>query len=159
METVMQANEWLDALYDSFCELAGHQLSFSRVNKEGHFDYLPDIIYGASLTLKGRDLSVCMCLATNVEGCHAVGERMLSALSKSDAILPDIDYADAFCELLNIISGSVIRKYFAEDDSLVLSVPVFVNDNLQMPKNSVINGLSLKADGIPFSFIIIMAGT
>lgn len=155
MEAVMQANKWLDALYDSFCELARYQLSFSQVNKEGHFDCLPDVIYGSCLTLKGKDFSVCICLATNVEGCQSVGEKMLSELSGNDSILPDIDYADAFCELLNIISGSVVRKYLADDDSLDLSVPFFVNDNLQVQKNSVINGLSLKADGIPFSFIII----
>ncbi|MCF6150402.1 MAG: hypothetical protein E3K37_17340 [Candidatus Kuenenia sp.] len=61
---------------------------------------------------------------------------MISELSSNNNhLLPDIDYADAFCELLNIISGSVVRKYLADDDFLALCVPFFINGNLQVQKN------------------------
>lgn len=120
---------------DHVCQttLGDQSFSIDSVN-----EILPEEFFGSQLTLthsqSGKTFGFV--LFSNAMGCQKLSAQFMSHQLESDSsdteALPDFDLADAIGELLNMSVGGYLQRASDEENTYLLSPPIFSDGNLNL---------------------------
>lgn len=144
--------DWLRALESAYAELAPRTLGFEPLAPARRLHEPPAAGAGAFLPLLGPTGSVQVALVSSEEGCAAVARGLLS-LAPGEALSPP-EVADAVCEVVNILAGSVKAKLRGRME-MKMGLPTFIHGTVQATERLGVEAVEVRAGGVVTALVII----
>lgn len=149
------AQEWLDVLMSVTEEFARDTLGFSSYTHQGRRDAAPESGTGTYIPLVGASGSLEMGIVSTDEGCRHLAGALLGMDADESAELPDDDVVDAFCEVINIVSGVVKQRVNEEDPSFNLGLPIFVQGQIRVMDHQGTSVADVLVGDIPVQLVVV----
>jgi hypothetical protein len=144
--------DWLRALESAFAELASGTLGLQLPAAGEAMERPPVNGAGAYLPLLGPSGSVQVALVSSAEGCAAVARGLL-ALPPEEPLGPT-EVADAVCEVVNLLAGSVKTK-LRERMRLQLGLPTFFHGTVQPTDRLGVEAVKVRSGGLEAALVVV----
>ena len=145
---------WQSAIRGAVEEIATFALSFRSSAVGGAVE--PTAVtglVGAHIPLLGGPSPLELALVGRPDQCRDLAAAMLQAADPSSISEPDT--ADAVCEILNMLAGSVKRRVSSGDLELALGLPVFVVGHVASTDKIAITPLPARFGAIEMFVLVV----
>lgn len=149
------AQEWLDVLMSVTEEFAHETLGFTSYTHEGRNDGAPESGTGTYIPLVGARSSLEMGIVSTDQGCRHLAGALLGMDAAESEEMPQDDVVDAFCEIINIVSGVVKQRVNEEDSSFNLGLPIFVQGQIRVMEHQGTAVAHVKVGDIPVQLVVV----
>ena len=158
-DTVIELNEWLNALSESAVELLTETLGFESGSFSDGSDELAEGLCGAYISLLGEDSALELGIVSDAEGCEAMAQALLGLEPGDGEDLSEADVADAVNEVVDIVAGGVKTRMVERDPTLKMGLPVFVEGRIKNSASQESAITELVTGGVKVHLMVLRQGT
>jgi CheY-specific phosphatase CheX len=155
MTSSKTAEDWLAVLMEVTEEFAHESLGFTSYSTERHHGAAPRSGTGTYIPLVGARASLEMGIVSTDDGCRQLAGALLGMDADESAEMSEDDVVDAFCEIINIVSGVVKQRVNEEDSSFNLGLPIFVKGQIRVMEHQGTAVADVQAGGIPVQLVVV----
>ena len=149
------AQDWLEVLMSVTEEFAHDTLGFTSYEHLNSHDRAPESGTGTYIPLVGARASLEMAIVSTDQGCRQLAGALLGMDAAESEELPQDDVVDAFCEIINIVSGVVKQRVNEEDSSFNLGLPIFVQGQIRVMEHQGTAVAQVKMGDIPVQLVVV----
>ncbi len=145
--------EWLAITVQACEELALRQLGCASFAVGAMTGEIPVTDVGSYVALVGDETSAQIGVVASIEGCRALGRRML-CMEPGEEISDD-DMCDAVGEIANILGGSTKRLVAEQMPGFKLGLPLFMQGRLLASDRQEVGMVAVKLDDIDAHLLVV----
>ena len=155
MTSSKTAEDWLGVLMSVTEEFAYESLGFPSYSTQGRHGTAPQSGTGTYIPLVGARASLEMGIVSTDTGCRRLAGALLGMDAEESAELSEDDVVDAFCEIINIVSGVVKQRVNEEDSSFNLGLPIFVQGQIRVMEHQGTAVADVQIGDIPVQLVVV----
>ena len=155
MTSSKTAEDWLDVLMSVTEEFAHESLGFTSYSTQRRHGSAPKSGTGTYIPLVGARASLEMGIVSTDTGCRQLAGALLGMDAEESAELSEDDVVDAFCEIINIVSGVVKQRVNEEDPSFNLGLPIFVKGQIRVMEHQGTAVADVQVGDIPVQLVVV----
>lgn len=145
-----EAQAWLKAASEATAELSRTTLGMS-LREHSNLRRLPDTLTGCYVALVGHEESLQIGLASDVAGCKALAQALLSTKEE----LREADVSDALGEIANILAGGAKKRRSHVRSDMSLGLPIVLDGHVRMSDKQELAHRDVAVGDVPVRLLVV----